>query len=516
MSKNKTSYFLVLLLVIISAFVTHRHIRSGFDPESGSDYDELLVYTLSYEFFYADEISYNLVGYPPIIVGLNALAYREVASAKDDWSQPYKSETINIVRQWTLIPAIFTALFIFFIGKSLKSDLIGFFSALLWIVLPTILFHRTVALTESWQMLFIAFSLLATLYALKHESPYWAIAAVVGGLLAVTAKYSAFPILGLPVGAVFWLGWFNWRKWLWVGVFQFALIGLVAWILFFLYGASSLIGVGREATTFVTGGRHTNIQTLVGLFSVAIRFVLPTDVLGVLVFGVFLPVYFFNATRWQKVFVGLTAITVVSQVVVTLFYINYPSLSARYLSPMSVPLAVLVVVALEAFANEFGKWMSRSPYRRAFAQRLMFNTVTCLVIVLMGLPTLAILLIPNYTYPRIEPVVMTWVSGNLADTVLLPEKPIFMRFYFDDRYLATESPLPPYMTGDIQENSLEMWDEEGVHYALLFQQNLDALLSTSEGRAYVEELILVEHFEAPSDKYSGEDIYIYSLNNQSP
>lgn len=73
MSKNKTSYFLVLLLVIISAFVTHRHIRSGFDPESGSDYDELLVYTLSHEFFYADEISYNLVGYPPLLLGLMRL-----------------------------------------------------------------------------------------------------------------------------------------------------------------------------------------------------------------------------------------------------------------------------------------------------------------------------------------------------------------------------------------------------------------------------------------------------------
>lgn len=356
-----SNLWVVLLLVAISLALTAHYAAVGFNPYATNDHDEAWLYNESFEWLVKKTpvSERHLAGYPPLILGLYHLAYRQLAAERDDWAHSHAIDAIKRVRSWTVLANALTAIFLFLALKETNNRLAGLLAALAWLLAPFIMAERFSALTEPWFMMGVALTLWATARALRLESPRWAVAATLAGLFAVVAKYSAFPFLGFSTGATLWLMRKNWRKWSSVLLLQGVLISLTALSLFTLYDARPILSV-REPRAFLEGGSgNFQLASYAKLLELTLyQAALSSPYLTIaLVIG--LAWQWVYARGWQRVLMLYSVALFVLQVFFTLVYTLRWEGVHRYTAHMTVLVVCLAVWGLAGLAQGTARLLKR-------------------------------------------------------------------------------------------------------------------------------------------------------------
>jgi hypothetical protein len=162
-----TTIIITVCVLVFGAWLHLRFTQIDWSPHTTDAIDEIWVFNETYERYITPGDERRLDGYPPFILWVQAVAWRIVNFNWEGGSAAIPSLTLT--RQLTVIPAVITLLLLFLIGKTLHSDLVGWVIALGWAVQPSMLEATTYALTEAWQILFIALALWLAMLGLRRS-----------------------------------------------------------------------------------------------------------------------------------------------------------------------------------------------------------------------------------------------------------------------------------------------------------------------------------------------------------
>lgn len=176
------------------------------------------------------------------------------------------------------------------------------------------------------------------LWALKWQSPGFAIASTAVGLVGVLFKYTIFPVLGFGVGAALWLLWPDKKRrkrWLLVLLVQSLMIGGLAGLLLHTGVINSLLETEHMETTALLNSQDslTRLLDLPRVWRFFTNFLthygIPAPLFAVL-FIIGLPLYLWRARPWQRILTLLALVCVLAYPWFMIAYIQVPALIPRY------------------------------------------------------------------------------------------------------------------------------------------------------------------------------------------
>lgn len=257
--------------------------------------------------------------------------------------------TINLMRLISIGVNAVSAIFIALIGRLLINQWAGWLAAFMWITASHIFEHTALSMTEPWLVLGYILAFWLSILALRDRNPRYAIGSVAAGLATVIFKYSAFPALGLGVGATAWLILGDKNKKLWLRTFaiQWGLIILTAFYLIVIYGASDMSG-HPETNAFLSGRFDMLLdpawwQRIFASATAQLNIALPTALL-LIALGTFC--HFLLSEEWQRIGWLLAIILWFSHNALILLYLVYHIGIPRYVSSSSGFLAILLFGSL--------------------------------------------------------------------------------------------------------------------------------------------------------------------------
>lgn len=280
----------------------------------------------------------DVSSYPPIIIGLLYGSQYIVEWYTHESAVFHTGEVIAIIRFLDIGVNLLSLVFIYLFAAELGNRFSGLIAAFAFAVMPGIFEHIRLALTESWLILFITISAYAMLRGLKQKQASWIIACTISGLLAICAKYNAFPVLGFGVGSVLWLIVKDKRQWVRILVIQIILIAATAYLLLYVYGARELLSSSRPEISQLNsaGASHLLDFSLIwSLFRGAFRSIGFTSIwyLSLLTIGTI--IYLWTQESSQKVAWVILLVFAVSFTWLVAAYLTYPSTLDRYVIPPS-------------------------------------------------------------------------------------------------------------------------------------------------------------------------------------
>lgn len=510
---------LVVVLFVAAMWLNIRDTPKGLDLswQDTTGIDEASLFRETYQWLVVGKPASEreFPGYPPIALFVQYLGYQVVlATGSPEYS--YAIQTIDLVRQWSVLPTMLTALVLYMATASFFSKRVGLLAMFAWLLSWWMQSARATALTESWLMLFVALTLWGTVEALKRRSFMAAVLATGAALLAITAKYPVFPLLGLPVGATLWLSLRSVRTGAAVLFIQALMIAAVAALLLIAYDGSTLMGKSEPAN-FLSGGTATfrTLDYLLLMVETVVRQAGVASVLGLILVTIGLGTAILRMHWWQRRLTGLMLIVILSQIIVTLLYIRFWGLAGRYIAPVAVLSIPLVAASLEALVWLTVQGMMRlrplsNPQRWQLA---LFMPVAILFVI--GISGQRLMYLGQPALPRVETALIRWVPQTLTDgTLLLPADSASRFFLFDQRYSGpTRLPVPPWYQSALEERTLAGWQQDYVRYALLSDTDLERLNTTETGRELLAAATLLRHFETtPDAPWSGSPLSVYALS----
>ncbi len=495
----------------------------------------------------------DLPGYPPGIFALHSMIQPIFENSTGRPAELEAGLTIGALRFLSAIANFVSVLLLGLCARKLAGDMAGLLAAAAWWGLPAVLYNTVIALTEPWQIVCYMLALYFCLDALQHNRPRSAFFSVLAGLVAVIFKYSAFPVLGLGVGAALWQLALTlnpsplWRgtsnlpvvppsaknldnnvskfytkstnskviwAWLFILCLQVAAIGSVAGYLFLIYGAGR-DAAHPETAAFLSGGlaKLTNFTDIGMIIEKAIEQInlMPPIFLGLLLVGGI--AHLRHGVTWQRLGWLLVAFFWLITTVFVVTYIVYWQGLNRYVIAAS-PMGVLLVAVSVA---QIGRWLMGfiKPKSLRLAQALFFAGMGIFALWWL-LPPLrgTIAIVQERTLPDTRGALMNWSLDVLRTeyTVILTDDRE-MRVFSRDRggyrgvWLFSKH-------ADLFEKSLSGWQAEDIDYVLASGDTLQAqLMNTPQGAQYLDDLLLLKQFPALNDtqKWRGQSLYFYRI-----
>ncbi len=510
----------VLLCIVALSVVYHAsYVRAWYDPFNATDIDEIgIYYEMRQLVFHGTPASQRrLAGYPPVVLFVHWLGHAAVAIPAGDWNASYALEAINLMRWWSILPATIATLLIYAALRFFVSISVAATATIVFILSPLIILERTNAITEPWQLLFIAGTLVSFFIAMRDQSVRASVICAVLGCLAVAAKYSNFPILGLGMSAALWLFIHNRRKGIISSVMQVLIIGGIAGLLLFVYDARYLLSV-REPNNFLSGGNvtYTNWASFLDmLYTVAKQFTLPNQMalIGLIAASAFwLP----RASSWQRYALVMIGIVIISFAVVTLMYTIFWALVNRYLIPLTVLITLSIGLGLQGVLIGVDRIFQHLTHSKQWAPTFRTALLVLATTVWMSQPISRWLAQPH-NLPRIEHQVVSWLQNRYYDETLLISNDIYqvVWFYFDREYSGYKGKLPPWYRGVLSDQSISTWRDMYIRYVWMYPESRNAIAESHP--EYFDHITLLRHFRAyPHSGWDGIDVYIYELVDLQP
>lgn len=467
----------------------------------------------------------DLPGYSPGIFFLHALIQPVFENNTGRPAELEMGLTIGTLRFLAVLANGVSVVLLALCARKLAGKTAAILAAVAWWGLPAVLYNTVIALTEPWQIVCYVLALYFALDALQNNRPRSALFSVLAGLVAVMFKYSAFPVLGVGVGAALWQGLIqphvdkknisgNFRRWALLFMLQVAAIGAVAGYLFLIYGAGR-DSAHPETAAFLSGGlsKLTNFTDIGAIIQKAIEQINLTVPLffGLLLVGGI--AHFRQSISWQRLgFIFIFGFWLITTVFVVTYIVYWQGLN-RYVIAAS-PIGVLLVAVSVA---QIGRWLTGVIGKKSsFAARIMVFTGIGIFVAGWLIPPLrgSIAIVQERALPDTRGALMNWSLNILRTeyTVILTDDRE-MRVFSRDRggyrglWLFTKH-------ADLFEKSLADWQAEEISYVLASGDKLQTELTTTpQGADYLDDLLFLKQFPAVDDtqKWRGQALYFYRI-----
>lgn len=366
-------------------------------------------------------------GYPPAFIALHWLV-----QVITDASGPLDiAPTIGILRVISAVTSAFTAVFIGAAAALLSARarpteqvLAAVFSAGTWALARVVLPNSVYALPDPYVYLSVAVALyaglmaLARVYVQPRAASVWLIVSTLSGLLAVTFKYSALPVLAAPCIALagcFVLAPASRRRWVGIGLSMLAAVLLTAFALLVLYGAASINTPGTSDVVRASGlSNILNPALVLANFSIMLS---PLNALAVLLAVLCVPL---TLARWQlkgRQTSGLISLAMLLVVLVAIpwsaaAYNGINSQGVRFVLPATLIVCMLAGAGLVGLMRLAGK------------VQVVRITIPLLAVAWLGITMLpdSVRVIANLRLPDARVPLRQWADANLtAGTVLVTD-----------------------------------------------------------------------------------------------
>jgi len=504
-------WWIMLGVILLIGAVTY---FTGYDTDMPLLYENIDERRNLYETYVMRGLSEeNLTkpGYPPGILWVYIGAQQAVETVTGETAFEHPGMVVLYVRVAAILTSLLTAFYAALVGRKLMGDIAGLLAAAVWLSLPLV-FERTVdGLPQTYEVMFYTAAVYYAILAMEKKSVFWSNISVLVGLFCVIFKYTAFPILGLGVGATLWNLWQQPEKrkiWLRMLGFQFVGIIITAYYLLEIYGVSGLISTDHpETNAFLDSGLGLllNFDRNLFIFHAGIGQTGLSLLLFVLTFILGTIIYFrLHQEGWKRIGFIFTAGLGLLHLWFASSYVFYIYDTTRYTVPSTSLLVLTQVILIVAIA----KWL---------AKRIKIPQIQY---VLVGAVAL-IWIVPQFqwtwrytTTRNLENTAngfVDWGANTLPpgdETLILSDSK-----NFDRGWGGYVGPVRPWVDDDLLERTLSEWDDIYVLYAEITGFRRQALLKTEAGRDILDQMLLVKRLPPPGDEanWRGEYRYIYWL-----
>lgn len=470
----------------------------------------------------------NKPGYPPGILWVYQGAQIAVEATTGDAAYAHPTQVMTIVRFGSAFANVLTVLFIWGVTRKLSGEVAGIATGLAWLFLPLVVRRVEVGLPQSWETMLYVAALYFALLTFEKKQQRWAIISVLIGLINVIFKYTAFPVLGLSVGAALWNAWqekdqrTNWLK---TVAIQFTLIIICAIVIFAFAGVGQLIDAGHgETTTFIESGpqRLLDLPFVWSLFVEALSQLYLDEWVNIIVPAFFLTViigsiiFWRRTVAWQRIIWIFTAGLAAFHVWFLASYLTATLDITRYTTPVSSLTVILLVVSI----FEIVRWLVEKivPQKDDSAQWMQYlpNALGLIIVSFwMSFPAQVTLdHIHRRTLPGTQGELMRWAARTLPageETLLVSWDNARA---FNTEWGGYEGPIRPWIYEDIQDRTLDEWRDNYVFYAQLTGNEISNLAATEEGQTMLNEMLLLRQFPSESRQtidWRGPSMSVYRL-----
>ena len=433
--------------------------------------------------------------------------------------QPSIDQTAHIfavMRIISVILSLITLVLIALCGRELAGRKAGWLAALVWALIPLVIYHSIIAIAEPWMMLFAALALYTAVRGIESSSAGYAIASVWAGLFGFAFKYSMFPFPGLGIAVVLWriLREKSRRPYWWRALLTqiVSIAGFLAVLVVFEGLAQSVSAPSREIAFFFRNplSRLTNFDAVSSVFLAAFPQFNTHFIIYLIVYaaGLLMLVRTHRPVSRVVLWVLFGLLGSFLTLLVAL-YVYVPGTLERYLFSANMvfilvgagSLAVLYDCAAERIRTERGRTL------------LAGLSAAAVILWLLPLGLQAAQEAHTRTLPQTYTDMMIWASNTLGKGGILTET-MGMR--------AFSREFGGYM-GDYREQSYDSdllsqlpaaWQHDGYEYVEMLQDQEQTLLQTDAGRAYLEQLQELRRFPPPesTEEWYGPSFVVYQFS----
>ena len=458
--------------------------------------DELQIW------IYARATDYN--PYPPLILWLHQLL-QPLAEAQ---GRPYAPDTILDLRRLVLLFNVAATVWFALLGRRCGGPLAGIIAALLWAFEPTLLVAKIQAVGESFAYPLQILAILLAVHSLESgRRPWHALAGAALGFVCFLGDFRWLVAVFPGVVALLWHAWLRYRPG-WQRALPWASAGLALAVL-----AGALV-LGRLPGRFQLVARDTllshlwDFDSLFHFLGVGLGLLHP----WFLVLFLALVLLTLHSTRPARpaplstpalLVVGATMILTTWAMTAIRPYgdLTLDKLWLRYRLPALLMLYLLLATAIAYLLPRVQAVRIRNLLSLLFAAGfLLFHF----------LPSLQVA--RDYRVTPWPVIVRNWVDDNLESSKVLVYE--HSQEWFDNyrRGLPRRIRFESQQIDDIRDKTLQQWlHDDHVAWALIpVTIREQQLLDSSEGRALLDQMLLIREFSAPPFRRSYETI-LYRL-----
>lgn len=523
--KNISPFWFVLLLILVLSS-TLRLLSYDYALPYVEHLDEPNYYLagLGLRGLYDDDLAYA-EGAPPGYLYLHYTLQPVLESA----GIHELADTVRVFRLISVVANLGTAIVIALAARLVAGNIAGLVAAAAWGISPAVLENGVYAIPDPLGYFFTALALwLALGVLLKPERASWSLWSVAAGLLAVIMKYPLVPAL-LPGGIVaLVITSRDHRQGLRLLAIQAVMVAVVGILLVFVYGVDFNNLQGRGAVVQEQGLTNlVNMQRL--LNNIQFSLVPLNRVAALAILGLGGAAWLVALQRGTKRVpggaVGLALLLLVTIPWLANTYALVGTTSIRYVMPATTAACVLLGMALAQIVDtvvpslvrlindRFLRWQSEAI--SIPGSGIMWGQVIAVVLltIVVFIPQLDRdwRLVQQRRIPDRRVELRQWVDTNLEPgTVIVYEDnhKTFNPFWGGIPY---QHWVDWWITDKIMEHPVAEWrDQRGMSYAAIDLPEWERMQATTEGQAYLDQMLHLRDFTAPPQR-TGPQIIFYRL-----
>jgi hypothetical protein len=421
-----------------------------------------------------------------------------------------------VLRFLSVLVSLVTLIFVALSGAELAGRTAGWLAALVWAIIPHVVYHSFIAIAEPYMMLFAAVTLYAAFRGLHASSANLLIVSVWAGLLGFSFKYSMFPFAGVGLVMVLWRLLCDqprrmyWLRALFIQIIS--IVGILAFLVIFDNLGQTVANPSREIAVFFNSPFERLLDTAAVLPIVETAF----RQIGThsLVFGAlyaYTLVILLRTARAKDVIFIWVSIGLLGAFLVLMvpLYLLTPATLERYLFAGDMTLTLTGTASL-VIAYQF---ISDQLKRRLWRSLLMFASALGIFVWLFPLASQSITDAIARTRPQTLTDLTVWASSTLGDGGVITEGSASRAFsrefggYTGDYRERLNGP-------DLLSRSSQEWQREGYEYVQITQDQEIQLMQIAEGRAFLAQLQELRRFPPPetTSAWGGLSYVVYQFS----
>lgn len=399
---------------------------------------------------------------------------------------------IVIMRFGTIVVNLGCLVLIALLARQIAGPAAGLLAGMLWAIEPAIINESRYALPDSYVVLFMLGALFAVVMLFRTKRARWIYFGAASGLLAFLFKYHILPVIPVILVAplVYPLERRPWKPVLISGVIAAALI---AWILFGYGGLAHGLRV-RQPVDLAAQGFQGPLDYL------ARNFINSVGTYGIVLVVATVGLGLGLAWRARRREFDLWTLALVAGTL-AIFWLGISVFREQPYRRVYPLVAMLLVLAGSGLSTYL--YLPRVKY------------ISWLIIVLLLVPT-AIAAWGKVQYIRLpdrRAELMQWADASLTTGSYIGGDMAYHRV-FSPMWGIYEgvTDFPLHQIAPIIEKPVEIWQDEGVRYALLGDGAYQQLLDTPEiGQPYIDQTLLLKTF-SPAPGWRGPSFVVLYMS----
>jgi len=504
--RNRISVWWVNLAIIIALGGALRLSSYRFSLPYIDHTDEPAFYQKAQEWRGLYDTNGYIDGYPPLYIGLNEF----VQVVSEPFGVHGLADTIGVLRLISVGAGLLTMVLIALSARLAAGNLAGLIGAAVWGLSPLILARDVYATPDPLTCTFVALALLLAIVAMRDpKRSFLCVVSVAIALLAILTKYPFVTAVvpGMIVAALIFLH--DKRRGAWYLAIQTGLIALTGFWLIFIYGASHLKNEALRAENsvsnlfrpdyFVSNLYYTLTPTNVFVFLVAV-------ICGGLAY------YYARHAKWKRVNATTVLLCTVILITVPWLISTFDVLSdtngrLKDVLPGTIAACILLGMAAEQIVVVVGR--GRDSWRIGLLVTAPFFVFIPQLIDDMPL-------VQDRLQPDRRVALREWVDINLDPGTIVVDRSNEKTFNPYWGGIIGKKWFDWWVTDDVMEHSVADWrNNRNMSYAEIPDYLINSMQDSTEGRAYLQQLLHLRDFTAPAMRGPAMSIYrLWGVQNR--